>query len=112
MAARQKTKPKQVTVSDISDESLSCRDLRHPWQFVTDYTLVREKGAASIITRHLMCPRCTAERFDTFGVPSFMLLSSRTKYPKGYQTRGLKKRTPINEVRREYFSRNYSTRLG
>jgi len=101
-------KPAVVRVTDISEASLECRDLRHPWKRVTDFVLVRTKGAPSIFTRHLKCPRCTTERFDTYAVPSFELLKTKTVYPKDYQLHGLKERVRISEVRREMFERNKS----
>src|SRR4051812_32477648 len=94
-----------VTVVDISEESLVCRDLRHPWNRVTDFVLVKTRGAPSIFTRHLKCPRCDTQRFDTYAVPSFELLKTKTVYPKDYQLHGLKERVRISEVRREMFER-------
>lgn len=100
-----KPKPKPVEIVDLSDESLQCRDLRHPWKRVNDYTLVKERGVPAVITRALRCPRCKTERFDTYAVPSFELLSSRTKYPPGYLAKGVGRHVRVADIRREQFTR-------
>lgn len=97
------TKPK--TLEDLSDEVLLCRDLRHPFVFVSDYTVAKIKGQPRVILRHLKCPRCKFERLDTYAVPSFELIKSVPKYPKDYLLTGAGKPARVADVRREQFTR-------
>src|SRR3954462_9339240 len=105
MASKTRAQKPAVVLEDISDKMLLCRDLRHPWDFVSDYTVAKIKGSPRVILRHLRCPRCTTERLDTYSVPSFELIKSTTKYPKGYLLTGSGQHARVADVRREMFTR-------
>jgi hypothetical protein len=98
--------PKPVeSLHDASDASLWCRDLGHAWLFVTDYTVVADRhGVPVLIDRRLRCGRCGCERSDSYHLPAFDKVGSRTVYPEGYLVAGGRVGKP--EARAEAYRRS------
>lgn len=74
-ATRQAEDTFMAAVSDMPDNFLQCRDLKHRWDVVRDYHLVDASkdadieprlGYAVYIRRLLRCPRCGKKRSDAF----------------------------------------------
>lgn len=101
---REAKETKEVGVSDLTVDSLMCRDLRHSWRHQNDYSLLKVKGSPEIVLRVLSCDRCTATREDTFRADTFEVVRTKVVYPKGYLTKNVG-RVRVSEVRTEYYSR-------
>lgn len=104
-----KSPKKKVTLGELKDEYLDCRDLRHAWGKSSDWSVLRGIGGRVIqFTRVVICSRCDTERHETYALPSMEVLTRRYRYPEGFLMQGSGQgtgRTPISTVRREMFHR-------
>lgn len=72
-----------MDMENLHADHLLCRDLRHPWQFVTDWGIEREGARIVGYTRELVCARCGTRRLDEFG-RDFDKIGSRYRYAPGF----------------------------
>lgn len=105
----------KVTLDDLRDDYLECRDLRHAWRRSTmhDISVVRNTSGKIIeFTRVITCSRCGTERHSTFTVPGMQVVRNRYSYPAGYMLMGSHSdpalRVDASDIRREVFKRVYA----
>ena len=115
VAERAVPKKERVTLDDLQDDYLECRDLRHAWRrsSLHDISVVRNTAGKVIeFTRVITCSRCGTERHSTFAVPSMQIVRNRYSYPSGYQLLGSHSdpslRVDAGDIRREVFKRVYA----
>lgn len=105
----------RVTLEDLQDTYLECRDLRHAWRrsSLHDISVTRNTSNKIIeFTRVITCARCGCERHQTYSVPSMEIRRSRYVYPQGYMLIGShsdpSNRVDAGDIRREVFKRVYA----
>ena len=100
---------KAVTVRDLKDEFLDCRDLRHAWGKASDWGITRNTSGRIIeFTRVVVCRKCKTERHEKFSVPSMEVVNRRYLYPEGFLMPGSgfgTTHTKTQAVRREMLLR-------
>lgn len=97
MAVKAEPTPKErrvtkETLTELPQEFLDCRDLRHPWKVQGLFYVGPE------IHRRLVCPRCKTVATDRW-TPRGERIARQYHYPKGYEAKGVRIR-PI-DVRKE-----------
>jgi hypothetical protein len=94
---------KRVSIEDMTEVALECRDMRHWWDHVTDKEIVKSGGQVVKFKRYIVCRKCGAEKTQSIDCTSFDVVSASSKYPDGYLHDG--GRVSVSEVRREQYRR-------
>lgn len=98
-------------ISELSDESLGCRDMRHAWdkKHAKWFDVVEGAGGHIAMARRIMkCRDCPVERTDSFSKYNFDIAAGvsphRYDYPPGYRfAPGVRATGP--EIRAEAYRR-------
>ena len=79
------SKANSVSDKDYPWEFLICRDMRHPWDPVSDWNITYGTRKQVVeFTRTSKCMRCAATKHEVIEVPSMRTKSSKIDYPDGY----------------------------
>lgn len=108
MARKKKNADLITALGEQSDTFLACRDMRHAWQWQTDYTpstVGAGRKARATVVRSLICTRCKTVRYDEYALPDFDRVKSTYTYPDNYVTKGHTGHIPVASVRGEIVSR-------
>lgn len=95
-------------LSNIKEEYLECRDLKHAWTWSTDFVDYKDDGKVVSVIRALQCSRCRTIRYDEYAPKTFDKIRSRYSYPGEYHIPGDPVR--MNEVRKELYARHQTKR--
>jgi hypothetical protein len=91
-------------VSQLSDEGLLCRDLRHAWKWKSDFNLLKQGPRVVAIEREVECDNCATVRHETISVKTGARIKVKYYYPEGYRIPGTG-RIHSTEVRVEWMRR-------
>ena len=93
-----------VTVRDLPDDFLACRDLRHAWEPVAYFQERNGQTRTAPVIRLLRCLRCGTKRRDTLKNQFSEKTTHYYGHPEGYKLSGTG-RTPSDVIRKEVVRR-------
>jgi hypothetical protein len=101
-----KKKAVEADLTELREPVLACRDFKHAWSWVTDFSLRKDAETKKVtrVTRELVCVRCGTIRHDEYELPSFDRIKSTYEYTQGYLIPG-SRHIPVSEVRQEILRR-------
>lgn len=88
---------------DVDDNYLACRELRHPWEWRGDLSIIKRGSRIVGWERVLICPRCDTQRAESIEADG-RKSPGRYTYPEGYQLHGIERPTKA-AVRLEWIRR-------
>lgn len=93
-----------MSLAELSDAHLSCRDLRHTWAHHSVWT--EPLGGGRVVHRLLRCVRgCGTHRWDTYNARTMERIDRRYQYDPAYLLKGEGATPSADEVRMEVFLR-------
>jgi hypothetical protein len=72
-------------IGELESRFLSCRDLGHAWDWVTDFEPIKAGNTVIEMTRIVQCQRCKGKRHDTFAMPTMKKVGSQYFHTPGYR---------------------------
>ena len=96
-------------LTELPDEWVICRDMRHAWEVLVDFHVTESKGRSwSELRRVLTCGRCMTHRIEVYHHGRYGLdkVGQHYKYPEHYQIKGVPRGVkPQSIVQEEQFRR-------
>jgi hypothetical protein len=73
-----------VKPTDLPDNYLWCRDIRHQWELDAKSLTLRTRDKVQMLERTLTCLRCSGQRHETISLTTFKVTARSYSYPEGY----------------------------